>query len=56
MRRIVHVAIPRPRSFGLNTHLDEVAACSAQLHDLLLSNETEPTVVPVDTGLPATLR
>jgi NitT/TauT family transport system ATP-binding protein len=55
MRRIVHVAIPRPRSFGLNAHLDEVAACSAQLHDLLLSNETEPTVVPVDTGLPATL-
>ncbi len=37
VRRIVHVDIPRPRSFGLNAHLDEVAACSAQLHDLLLS-------------------
>jgi NitT/TauT family transport system ATP-binding protein len=24
VRRIVHVDIPRPRSFGLNAHLDEV--------------------------------
>jgi len=40
IREIVHVDIPRPRSFGLNAHIDEVATTSAQLHDLLLANET----------------
>ena len=55
VRRIVHVDIPRPRSFGLNAHLDEVATCSAQLHDLLLSNEVVPTLAPLEAevGLPA---
>ena len=48
VRRIVHVDIPRPRSFGLNAHLDEVAACSAELHDLLLSNEIEQELLPVE--------
>jgi NitT/TauT family transport system ATP-binding protein len=54
VRRIVHVDIPRPRSFGLNAHLDEVAACSAQLHDLLLSNDIEPTLTPgpAEVGIP----
>ena len=55
VRRIVRVDIPRPRSFGLNAHLDEVAACSAQLHDLLLSNESEPGPGPVaaEVALPS---
>jgi len=35
LREIVQVDIPRPRSFGYNAHLDEVAAASARLHDLL---------------------
>jgi NitT/TauT family transport system ATP-binding protein len=54
VRRIMHVNIPRPRSFGFNAHLDEVATCSAQLHDLLLSADSEPVVggVPVPAGPP----
>jgi NitT/TauT family transport system ATP-binding protein len=47
VREIVSVDIPRPRSFGLNAHLDEVATCSARLHDLLLANETDQAPVPV---------
>ncbi|HEX5995037.1 MAG TPA: ABC transporter ATP-binding protein [Jiangellales bacterium] len=35
VRSIVEVKIPRPRSFGHNAHLDEVARCSAELHELL---------------------
>ncbi|BCJ50673.1 ABC transporter ATP-binding protein [Actinoplanes sp. NBRC 14428] len=38
VRRIVPVDIPRPRSFGHNAHLDEVAAASAELHQLLLED------------------
>jgi NitT/TauT family transport system ATP-binding protein len=45
IRRIVHVGIPRPRSFGHTAHLDEVAACSAELHDLLLGLEA-PAELP----------
>jgi NitT/TauT family transport system ATP-binding protein len=37
IRRIVDVNIPRPRSLGRNAHLEEVARCSAELHELLLS-------------------
>jgi NitT/TauT family transport system ATP-binding protein len=44
VREIVPVDIPRPRSFGLNAHIDEVAACSAELHDLLLTSEQEPVM------------
>jgi NitT/TauT family transport system ATP-binding protein len=44
VREIVPVEIPRPRSFGLHAHIDEVAAISAELHDLLLTGEDhEPT-------------
>ena len=32
-----HIRIPRPRSFSHNAHLKEVAACSAELHELLLA-------------------
>jgi NitT/TauT family transport system ATP-binding protein len=37
VRQIIEVRIPRPRSFSHNAHLEEVAACSAELHELLLS-------------------
>ncbi|WP_127503841.1 ABC transporter ATP-binding protein [Actinoplanes solisilvae] len=35
IRSLVPIDIPRPRSFGHNAHLDEVAATAARLHDLL---------------------
>jgi NitT/TauT family transport system ATP-binding protein len=37
VRQVLDVNIPRPRSFSPNAHLDEVAACSAELHQLLLA-------------------
>jgi NitT/TauT family transport system ATP-binding protein len=36
VRKILDIRIPRPRSFSHNAHLEEVAACSAELHELLL--------------------
>jgi NitT/TauT family transport system ATP-binding protein len=36
VRKLVDVDIPRPRSFGHNAHLEQVAAASAELHELLL--------------------
>jgi NitT/TauT family transport system ATP-binding protein len=35
VRRVLDIDIPRPRSFGHNAHLADVAACVAELHDLL---------------------
>jgi NitT/TauT family transport system ATP-binding protein len=37
--QIVDVRIPRPRSLGRTAHLEDVARCSAELHDLLAVNE-----------------
>jgi NitT/TauT family transport system ATP-binding protein len=37
VRKIMDIRIPRPRSFTHNAHLEEVAACSAELHELLLA-------------------
>jgi NitT/TauT family transport system ATP-binding protein len=37
VRKILDIRIPRPRSFSHNAHLDEVTACSAELHELLLA-------------------
>jgi NitT/TauT family transport system ATP-binding protein len=37
IREILDVKIPRPRTLGRTAHLDEVARCSAELHELLLS-------------------
>jgi NitT/TauT family transport system ATP-binding protein len=37
VRQVLDVTIPRPRSFSPNAHLDEEAACSAELHQLLLA-------------------
>jgi NitT/TauT family transport system ATP-binding protein len=41
IRKQVEVKIPRPRSFGHNAHLEEVAAASAELHELLLPAEAK---------------
>jgi NitT/TauT family transport system ATP-binding protein len=38
VRRVLEVDIPRPRSFGHNAHLADVARCVAELHDLLLGD------------------
>jgi NitT/TauT family transport system ATP-binding protein len=37
VREIIDVRIPRPRTLGRTAHLDEVARCSAELHDLLMA-------------------
>jgi NitT/TauT family transport system ATP-binding protein len=37
IREILDIKIPRPRTLGRTAHLDEVARCSAELHELLLS-------------------
>jgi NitT/TauT family transport system ATP-binding protein len=42
LSKLVDVDIPRPRSFGHNAHLEQVAACSAELHQLLLSTDHLP--------------
>ena len=38
LRRVVEIPIPRPRTFGHNAHLDQVAGVSAELHSLLLTD------------------
>ncbi|MEO3745192.1 ABC transporter ATP-binding protein [Plantactinospora sp. B5E13] len=42
LNKLVDVDIPRPRSFGHNAHMEQVAAISAELHQLLLGNEYLP--------------
>ncbi|WP_433296390.1 ABC transporter ATP-binding protein [Actinoplanes sp. CA-030573] len=42
IRRLVEIPIPRPRSFGHNAHMEQVAAVSAELHTLLLSDNHLP--------------
>jgi NitT/TauT family transport system ATP-binding protein len=37
VREILDVKIPRPRTLGRTEHSDEVARCSAELHELLMS-------------------
>ncbi|MEV0727958.1 MULTISPECIES: ABC transporter ATP-binding protein [Polymorphospora] len=39
IRKVVDIDIPRPRSLGRNAHLEEVARCSADLHELLMERE-----------------
>ncbi|HEX6969207.1 MAG TPA: ABC transporter ATP-binding protein [Micromonosporaceae bacterium] len=48
IRRIVTVDIPRPRTLGHNAHLEEVARCSAELHELLM--ERQPPVAVGSEG------
>ncbi|HEX5597408.1 MAG TPA: ABC transporter ATP-binding protein [Micromonosporaceae bacterium] len=44
IRKIVEIDVPRPRTLGRNSHLEEVARCSAELHELLMQRE-ETTAV-----------
>ncbi|MGX4688751.1 ABC transporter ATP-binding protein [Streptomyces sp. JNUCC 63] len=46
IRKVVDIDIPRPRTLGRTAHLDEVARCSADLHELLM----EPDV-PAPAGV-----
>jgi NitT/TauT family transport system ATP-binding protein len=39
IRKIVDVAIPRPRTLGRTAYLGEVARCSADLHELLMERD-----------------
>ncbi|GII30064.1 ABC transporter ATP-binding protein [Planotetraspora mira] len=39
IRKVVDVDIPRPRSLGRNAHLEQVARCSADLHELLMERD-----------------
>jgi NitT/TauT family transport system ATP-binding protein len=39
IRKIVDIDIPRPRTLGRNAHLEEVARCSADLHELLMERD-----------------
>jgi len=46
LRQIVKIDIPRPRSFGHNAHLEQVADASAALHQLLLTEVHLPNTPP----------
>jgi NitT/TauT family transport system ATP-binding protein len=46
IRGIVDIAVPRPRTLGRTEHLDEVARCSADLHELLRERDVS---TPVET-------
>ncbi|MBX6354719.1 MAG: ABC transporter ATP-binding protein [Micromonosporaceae bacterium] len=46
IQRVVDVNIPRPRTLGRNEHQEEVARCSAELHELLMAKAAVP--VPTD--------
>ncbi|AGZ39237.1 ABC transporter ATP-binding protein [Actinoplanes friuliensis] len=37
IREILDIKIPRPRTLGRGAHLEEVARCSAELHELLMA-------------------
>ena len=37
IREVVDIEIPRPRTLGRGAHLEEVARCSAELHELLMA-------------------
>jgi NitT/TauT family transport system ATP-binding protein len=37
IREILEIKIPRPRTLGRGAHLEEVARCSAELHELLMA-------------------
>jgi NitT/TauT family transport system ATP-binding protein len=43
IQNVVDVNIPRPRSLGRNEHLEEIARCSAELHELLMAKHTRPS-------------
>jgi NitT/TauT family transport system ATP-binding protein len=39
IREVVEIHIPRPRTLGRTAHLEEVARCSAELHEVLQEKE-----------------
>jgi NitT/TauT family transport system ATP-binding protein len=58
IRKVLDIAIPRPRSLGRGAHLEEVAQASAELYELLMA-EVEPAMdvhwpqrEPPDADLP----
>jgi NitT/TauT family transport system ATP-binding protein len=40
IQKILDIDIPRPRSLGHYAHREQIARCSAELHGLLLLNDT----------------
>ena len=42
IRKVVDVHIPRPRTLGRTAHLEHVAQCSAELHELLMERGAAP--------------
>jgi NitT/TauT family transport system ATP-binding protein len=40
IRQILDITVPRPRTLGRTDHLEEVARCSAELHELLRERDT----------------
>jgi NitT/TauT family transport system ATP-binding protein len=51
LRTTMPVDIPRPRSLGRNAHLETVARCSAELHEVLV-DDPQPRVSPAMLRLP----
>ncbi len=47
IQKVVDVNIPRPRSLGRNEHLEEVARCSAELHDLLMAKHEASSEIDI---------
>jgi NitT/TauT family transport system ATP-binding protein len=39
IRQILDITVPRPRTLGRTDHLEEVARCSAELHELLMERD-----------------
>jgi NitT/TauT family transport system ATP-binding protein len=44
IREVVDIRIPRPRTLGRDAHFEEVARCSAHLHELLVGWGTSAVV------------
>jgi NitT/TauT family transport system ATP-binding protein len=44
IQKVLDVDIPRPRSLGYDTHREQIARCSAELHELLLRGDTAHVV------------
>jgi ABC-type nitrate/sulfonate/bicarbonate transport system ATPase subunit len=41
VRRVIDIEIPQPRSLGPNSHLAEVSTVMAELHELLLTSQSQ---------------
>jgi NitT/TauT family transport system ATP-binding protein len=56
IQKVVEVGIPRPRSLGRNQHLEEVARCSAELHEMLMAKSAAPPAMDIPWPLDGTPR